>query len=231
MTFSAFITRVYSRIPGKHSQSLAQVRDLAVQQLAELSPRRVGFMETSVELTLPVADPYGGEWAGPGLAGFPLDILEIDGLYSWWGTSTAWGDPLIGPVPVAEVRTALDPNIIVPPLLQARPDRWAWWGGRIWVPKQGADTLLRLDYFRDGTRDQTTGVKIAANSTTETNGWLEEGANALEYAVLAAYYALPTSQNTEQVSICNAQANAYLGNLETRTRLLTGSSSQAPMCF
>lgn len=230
MTFAAFIARVYSRIPGKHSNTLAQVRDLAVQQLAELSPRRVSFMETSAELTLPVAEPYLGEWAGGGLGGFPLDILEIDAVYYRYGPDVDW-EPLPGPVPVSEIRSiwAATPN--VPHPLQMYPSCWAWWDDKLWLPRQGADLPLRIDYFRDGTRDQATGVKIAAASTTETNGWLEEGANALEYAVLAAYYALPTSTNADQVSICNAQANAYLGNLDTRRRLRTGASFQAPMSF
>jgi hypothetical protein len=231
MTFSAFVTRVYSRIPGKHSQTLTQLRELTVQQLVELTPRRVSFMESSVEFTLPVADPYLGEWAGAGVGGFPLDILEIDAVYYRYGTDTDW-ETLSGPVPIAEIRSlwADTPNV-QDPLQQMYPSCWAWWDDKLWLPKQGADLPLKIDYFRDGTRDQATGARIATNSTSETNGWLEEGANALEYAVLAAYYALPTSQNSDQVSICNAQANAYLGNLDTRRRLRSGSSFQAPMSF
>lgn len=230
MTFSAFIARVYSRVPGKHSSTLTQLRELAVQQLAELSPRRTSFMETSAEFTLPVADPYLGEWAGSGLGGFPLDILEIDAVYYRYGTDTDW-EPLPGPVPIAEIRSIWAETPNVPHPLQMYPSCWAWWDDKLWLPRQGADLPLRIDYFRDGTRDQATGVKIATNSTAETNGWLEEGANALEYAVLAAYYALPTSQNSDQVSICNAQANAYLNNLDTRRRLLSGASFQAPMNY
>lgn len=229
MNFADFVTRVYSRVPLKHSQTLVQIRELAVQQLAEMASRRVGFMESTAEFTLPVAEPYGGEWAGPGLSGFPLDLLEVDGAY--YGIGDAGWSEIEGPVDIEVVRTRYFPVVIAPPALSLYPSCFAWWNGRFWVTRVGGDIAVKLDYFRDGTRDEVTGVKIVTDSTKETNGWLKRGANALEYAVLAAYFALPLSTDQEQVQICNAQTNAYLSVIDTETNRKTGTSFRAPVCF
>lgn len=226
MTFAEFIARVYSRVPLKHSQTLVQLRELTVQQLAEMTSRRVVFTEATVELDVPSTEPYNGEWAGPGLPGFPLDLLEIRAVYVKIG-GTGWQE-VDGPIPIDEIRILTKPLAATLPAFQLYPSCYAWWEGKIWLGRLAGPTTLKLDYYRDGRRDGATGVPLTTASTVETNPWLDRGADALEYAVLAAYYALPSSTDMQQVEICNAQTNAYLGALASETRAKTGASFQAP---
>lgn len=230
MGFASFITDIYGDVPMKHSGTLADLRKITVRQLTELSPRRTLFMQDTVSFTLPVADPYLGEWAGPGLPGFPLDISEIDGAYF----SAPGGRIEIdeGPVDIAEIRTYFPANgAMQSPAALVYPKKWAWWGGRFWVTKVSGDLAIELDIFRDATRDRKTGIKIQENSTDETNGWLERGALPLRYAVLAEYYLLPKSKNAEAAQDAAGLRNLYLETVGREERLHTGSARQAPMCL
>lgn len=229
MGFAGFVSDVYGDVLLRHSGTLADLRKITVRQLAELSPRRTLFMQDSAAFTLPVRDPYLGEWAGPGLDGFPLDIMEIDCAYYAAPTGRL---EIEGPVPIGEIRTYLPATAATQnPATLVYPEKWAWWGGRFWVTKVGGDIAIELDVFRDATRDRTTGAKIQENSDKETNGWLERGALALRYAVLAEYYLLPKSANAEAAQNAAGQRNLFLETIGREERLRTGSALQAPMCL
>lgn len=228
MNFSAFITSVYADVPAKHSTTLADLKKVTVRQLVELSSRRTLFMQDTVTFTLPASGVYNGEWAGPGLTGFPLDIAAVDGVYYQVGSGREEVD---GPVPITDIRTYIPPLIAAQTPTAIYPRLWAWWDDKLWITPVGTDVVLELDIFRDATRDRTTGVKIQTDSTSETNGWLERGEAALRYAVLAEYYLLPASRDEVQAQICATQRNLYLDNLARELAMHTGSAIQAPMCM
>lgn len=231
MSFSTFVTEAYRQVKDKHSDTLTDLRKLAVQQLSELSVRRVGFMQGSAEFTVLEREPYNGEWAGPGLPGFPLNIREIDHVYYAVSNDTGW-DEIEGPVPIREIRLYQPPLTRSPSPFELYPYKWAWWEGKLWLNRLGEDRDLRIDYWKDGVRDEKTGVKIATDSTVETNGWLERGETALLYAVLAAYYALPASKDEAVSGLMAAQREYYLAQLENEALMREQSAHlQAPICL
>jgi len=226
--FATFVSDIYGDVLLKHSGTLSDLRKITVRQLTELSVRRTLFMQDTVSFTLPVRDPYLGEWAGPGLPGFPLDIMEVDSAYF---VAPSWGRQEIdGPVDISEIRTYLPLTAAMQnPATLVYPEKWAWWNGRFWVTKVGGDIQVELDIFRDATRDRVTGAKIQENSTNESNGWLERGALPLRYAVLAEYYMLPKSTNAEAAQNAAGQRNLFLETVAREEHLHTGSARQAPM--
>lgn len=226
MGFASFVTSVYADVPNKHSQTLANLRSITVRQLAELSSRRTLFMQDTVTFTLPASGVYNGEWAGPGLPGFPLDIMEVDGAYYQVGSGR---EEIEGPVPIADLRTYIPPLIAAQSPVAVYPRKWAWWDDKLWITQVGTDVVLELDIFRDATRDRATGVKIQTDSTSETNGWFERGEIPLRYAVLAEYFLLPLSRDEIQAQMAATQRNLFLDTLAREVALHTGSAIQAPM--
>ena len=226
MGFSAFVASVYDDVPGKHSGTLADLRTITVRQLAELSSRRTLFMQEAVSFTLPATGVYAGQWAGPGLPGFPLDIAEVDGAYYQLGSGR---EEIEGPVPISEIRTYYPPLAAAQSPTAVYPCKWAWWDDKFWITPVGASVVIELDIFRDATRDRATGVKIQTDSTNETNGWFERGEIPLRYAVLAEYYLLPASRDEVQAQICATQRNLFLDTLAREVSMHTGSVIQAPM--
>lgn len=228
MTFSDFVTDLYSGVLNRHSNSLSDLKAATVRTLQELSARRVLFNEGSVELTLPTRAPYGGEWVGPGLDGFPLDILEVDGVYYRSSASSGWCE-VPGPVPIGEIRSYEPPLRVAETPLSIYPLAWAWWDNKLWFPRVSGDVTLKIDFYRDGTRDRATGVPITASSTEETNGWFDRGLQALRSGVLADYYLLAASRDEAQASIEMGKRNVFLDTLSVERRMREGSSFQAPV--
>jgi len=231
MTFSEFVTSLYGSVNLKHARTLTDLAECAVRQLADLSVRRVHFMEDSVELVIPVAEPYAGEWVGPGAPGFPLDILEVNALYCRRSSASAWSW-LDGPTPIADVRAfgAYSGNAeLLSDVAAVFPPFWGWWQGRIWVPKLAADVSIKIDYWRDGTRDSASGSLITTSSTSETNPWLSQGERAMRHGTLADYFSLPSSYNEKQASAELGKRNAYLETLDAATRMKQPAAIQAPM--
>lgn len=227
MTFSDFVTSLYGSVTLKHSRTLTDLKECAVRQLEDLSVRRVHFMEDSAEVTIPVAEPFVGEWAGEGAPGFPLDILEIDALYYSYASGTAW-QPVEGPVPISALRSYQPPLEVEETPLSVYPLCWSWWQGRIWVPKLSGDATVKIDFWHDGTRDEATGVKISTASTSETNRWLSQGQKAMRHGTLADYFSLHGSRDEAQAQIELGKRNAYLNTLEIETRMKQPAAIQAP---
>lgn len=227
-TFTEFVTSLYRAVTAKHSQTLTDLKECAVRQLTDLSVRRVHFMEDSAEVTISTAEPYNGEWVGAGVTGFPLDILEVDGVYYRYASTSSW-QPVDGPLPISDLRTYQAPLAIQESPLSVYPLAWAWWRNRIWVPKLSGDSEIRIDFWRDGTRDSTFGTLISTASTSETNPWLKEGERAMRHGTLADYYSLPSSYDEKQASAELGKRNAYLNTLEVATRMKQPAAIQAPM--
>jgi hypothetical protein len=229
VSFTTFAADVHGEILNKHSGSLAAVKAATVRQLRELSSRRAHFMERSTTFTLPTAEPYIGEWAGEGIAGWPLDIREIDALYYRASASSSWCE-VPGPVSINEIRTWEPPLRVAESPLSIYPLAWAWWDRKLWVPKLSGDCSLKIDYWKDGSRDETTGVLITTASTTESNEWLDgRGQTALRCGVLADYYLLPASRDETQASIEMGKRNVYLDILKSESIGFHGTALQAPM--
>ena len=57
-------------------------------------------------------------------------------------------------------------------------------------PTPNSTYLVTFDYQKDSTRDETTGNKITTSSTTETNGWFDEGKMELVGQALMFYHSL-----------------------------------------
>jgi hypothetical protein len=228
MTFSEFVTDVYGRIGNRATGTLALLRQIVVDQLKECAAKRVAFMQGDQEFTLLAAAPYNGQWAGPEVAGFPKDVSEIHkAYYRYGGTVDRW-EPLTGPVPFEQIES-FEHQVLLPTPLAVYPLAWSWWGGKFWVTRLGGDTDLRIQYYRDATRDQATGVEITSSSTTHTNPWFERGVNYLRWAVLLDFYSSPEYTDERQIGICGAQRNLALQQLEKENQLLQPASAQAPM--
>lgn len=227
MNVSAFDARVYAEVVSKHTNTLTFLRQIRVRQLAELSQHRTLFSEESTTFTFPSGEPYNGEWAGAGAPGFPLDILEVDALYYQTPGTTVW-EEVPGPVPINEIRLYTAPLYSVEVPITIYPPCWAWWDDKIWVPRLQSALSVKIDYWKDGTRDEKTGTKIVEASTTETNGWLNRGEVALRYAVLAEYYLMAASKDDGQASACAALSERALETLRSEARQRKGSSFVAP---
>jgi hypothetical protein len=229
VSFSTFVTDVYGEILNRHSGTLAALKAATVRQLRELSSRRVWFMERSTTFTLPTAEPHVGEWAGEGAPGWPLDIREIDTLYYRASASSSWRE-VPGPVSINELRSWEPPLRVVESPLSIFPLAWAWWDRKLWVPRLSGDVSLKIDYWKDGSRDEATGVLITTASTNETNEWLDgRGATALRCGVLADYYLLPASKDETQASIEMGKRNVYLDIVKSEGIGFHGTALQAPM--
>lgn len=229
MSFSTFVTDVYGEILNKHSGSLAALKAATVRQLRELASRRVHFMEASTTFTLPTAEPYVGEWAGEGIPGWPLDVREIDALYYRASASSSWCE-VPGPVTINDIRTWEPPLRVAESPLSIYPLAWAWWDRKLWVPKLSGNVSLKIDYWKDGTRDETTGVLISTASTAESNEWIDgRGQTALRCGVLADYYLLTASRDEAQASIEMGKRNVYLDILKSEAIGFHGTAIQAPM--
>ena len=228
MNFSEFITSVNASVLNKHSATLTDLKDAAVRQLRELSSRRVSFMEETASFTLLTAEPYNGEWVGEGVTGWPLDVREIDAVYYRASSTSSWCE-VPGPVTINEVRTWTPPLRVAESPLSIYPLAWAWWDRKLWAPRLSGNCEIRIDFWRDGTRDRTTGVLISNASTAETNGWFERGESALRHGVLADYYLLPASRDETQASIEMGKRNLYLEVLKGENIAFHGTALQAPM--
>lgn len=229
MSFSTFTTDLYGDVLNRHSGTLAALKAATVRQLRELASRRVHFMESSTTFTLPTAEPYVGEWAGEGVAGWPLDVREIDAVYYRASASSSWCE-VPGPVSINEVRSWEPPLRVAESPLSIYPLAWAWWDRKLWVPKLSGDVTLKIDYWKDGTRDEATGTEISTASTNESNEWLDgRGQTALRCGVLADYYLLTASRDETQASIEMGKRNVYLDILKSEGIGFHGTAFQAPM--
>lgn len=228
MSFSTFTSSVHGDVLNKHSTSLADLKAATVRQLGELASRRVHFMERTTTFTLLVADPYLGDWVGEGVAGWPLDVREIDAVYYRASATSSWC-PVTGPLTINEIRTYEPPLRVAESPLSVYPLAWAWWDRKLWVPRVSGNVSLKIDYWKDGTRCETTGALISTASTNETNEWLDgRGATALRHGVLADYYLLPKSKDEAQASIEMGKRNTYLEILKSEGIAFHGASIQAP---
>lgn len=154
-----------------------------MRKLRELSRLPVNFLDGSFSFdTIADQDNYGA-----GHLGFPVD------LYAWTGQPRIVDsvNPLLvrqflsGPVPIGELRqTGLVAN-----LKGLYPYQFAWHNDFMWLAwKPTGIVTIAGDYRRDGRRDSVTGALITTASTTHTNGWFDEGENALRCAVLLEYH-------------------------------------------
>lgn len=154
-----------------------------MRKLRELSRLPVDFLDGSFTFnTIADQDNYGA-----GHSGFPVD------LYAWTGQPRIVDSvsPLLvrqfltGPVPIGDLRaTGLVSNV-----KGLYPYQFAWHNGFMWLAwKPSGVVTIAGDYRRDGRRDSSTGNLITTASTTHTNGWFDEGENALRCAVLLEYH-------------------------------------------
>lgn len=228
MNYSSFITDVYGRIGNKATGTLALLRQIVVDALKECAGKRVAFMQADAEFTLLAAEPYGGHWAGPEVAGFPKDVSEIHKAYHRMGGETTRWVSFEGPV-ASELIENFEVQALLPTPLAVVPFYWSWWDGKFWVTRVGGDTLLKVQYYRDATRDTATGVEISTTSTTHTNPWFERGINYLRWAALLDFYSQPQYADERQIGLCGAQKNLALQQLEKENQLLQPASAVAPM--
>lgn len=228
MSFSSFITEVNGEVANKHSSTLTHLKRITVRQLAELSARRTLFMQDTATFTLLTAAPYGGQWADSSVAEFPKDVLEIDGAYYQVG-GTGW-EEIDGPVPLRDIRLYVQPVVAAQQPLARYPHLWSWWEGKFWTNTLSDDTAIKIDFWRDGTRCSTTGVKIQEDSTNETNPWLDgRGKPVLRCGVLADYYTMATSRDEAQASVEVGKRNTYLQTLFDELAMKQSVAIQAPM--
>ena len=79
-------------------------------------------------------------------------------------------------------------------IVRAVPRFISYFDKRIWVyPTPNGSYLLDVSYMKDSTRDEETGNKITTSSTTETNGWFDEGYAELRAQALVVYHATRTN--------------------------------------
>ena len=184
-------------------------------------------MEDTATFTLPVSNPHAGEYADSTLSGFPADVMEIDRV--WYVSGTAKHE--IEPATMGAVRFWSGDAAVTTPT-SSSPAGWAWHEQRLYVvPKLNAAKVLGFDYFKDATLDTASGAAITTASTTQTNPWFDRGELPLRYAVLAEYYAMPATRDTEAAQLCAGMRNQFLDTLRTEYHLRKGGSSQAPMNF
>jgi hypothetical protein len=167
----------------RDSRTETFLKEATVRQLRELSRTPVLFLDGSFAFnTTASVDNYS-----PGHLDFPVD------LYSWSGypyiaqsaSPVSARQFIVGPRPIQEVREA---NLVAN-LSAIYPGIFAWHNDTMWLsPAPTGVVTIRGDYRRDGRRDSATGNLITTTSTTATNGWFDEGENALRCAVLLEYH-------------------------------------------
>lgn len=182
-TFQDFIASRVLELDYRDSRSETFLKEATIRQLRELSRYPVDFLDGSYSFnTVADQDNYGS-----GHLNFPVD------LYSWAGRPyvTTSSDPVTlkhfieGPAPIEDVRSRGQFGT----LSGLYPDVFAWFNRFMWIaPRPTGVTTIQGDYRRDGRRDTASGDLITTASTTHTNGWFDEGENALRCAVMLEYH-------------------------------------------
>lgn len=219
MTFSEMVTLIYNQVDKKNTRLQTFIREALIRQLQELSSHRTLFMEETASFTIPLTNPYAGEYADSGLSGFPLDPMEIDTLWYLSGTQRI---EVPGPVPHEQVR------LFNSPVTTSTPSCWSWFDQKLWVaPKLAAAKTFYVDYFKDATRDNGGGVLTSA-STTSSNPWFDRGSSVLQYAVLAEVFSSPAWLDQPAADNAAALRNRFLDTLKQEAVLRKGAAFQAP---
>lgn len=168
-------------ILNRNTKTTSTLQKCLVRVLKDVSPIRTLFMEASTSFTTVAnQDEYDATDAG-----FPADARELYLVFGEEGTTPnkrRWD--IEGPLPLADVRIVRFNNP------DDRPRYFAWHAQTMIFAPQGtpADLTIKVDYFRDATRDTATGAVLTTASTTQTNGWFDRGEEVLRGRTLAKYY-------------------------------------------
>lgn len=206
--YQTFVASRLSETDYRDSRTEQFLKEATVRQLRELSRIPVLFLDGSFAFnTIAAQDNYS-----PGHLDFPVD------LYSWTGypyiatsaSSAVTRQFIVGPKPIQEVREA---NLVAN-LSAIYPGIFTWHNSTMWLsPAPTGVVTIRGDYRRDGRRDSTTGDPITTASTTATNGWFDEGENALRCAVLLEYHS-SISKDAAAISLYRDQKAELIAGLK-----------------
>lgn len=167
----------------RDSRTETFLREATLRQLRDLSRYPVDFLDGSFSFdTIADTDNYGA-----GHPDFPVDLYSWAGLpYVVTGSNPVTLKRFInGPVSIEDVRARGQFGT----LSGLYPDVFAWFNRFMWIaPRPTGIQTIQGDYRRDGLRDTATGDPITTASTTHTNGWFDEGENALRCAVMLEYH-------------------------------------------
>jgi hypothetical protein len=218
--FQTFIANLYSEVGNKHSETLTQLRRITVRQLKELSQHPYLQMEAETSFQARA----GANSYGPSDLGFPGDLFAVERLYYISGTSQRV--EIEGPKLMRDLRFGW--NSLASSAQY--PLMWGYSARQLYIaPPSTTGITLYMDYTRDATRDEETGVEISETSTTEGNPWFDRAELALRYAVLGEYFSQPRWADDAAVQRCLGMRNQHLDTLKTEFIRRKGSGGQAPM--
>lgn len=220
MDFTTFISHLYDEVQAKNTQTLTQLRRITIRQLKELSQHPYLKMEAETSFqTVAGKNTYG-----PGDGGFPGDLFAVERLYYISGSQNVEID---GPRPMRHIR--FDWGSVASSA--QFPLYWGYSAGKLYIapPSTTGGVTLYMDYTRDATRDELTGVEIAENSTGEGNPWFDRAELALRYAVLAEYFSQPRWSDDGAASRCLGMRNQHLDTLKTEFLRRKGAGGQSPI--
>lgn len=206
--YQTFVASRLSEVDYRDSRTETFLKEATVRQLRELSRTPVLFLDGSFAFnTIAGQDNYTTDHVD-----FPAD------LYSWLGypyiaqsaSPVSARQFIVGPRSIQEVREAN----LVSNLSAVYPGIFAWHNDTMWLsPAPTGIVTIRGDYRRDGRRDSATGNLITTASTTATNGWFDEGENALRCAVLLEYHS-SISKDAAAISLYSAQKIELMAGLK-----------------
>ena len=218
-TFAEFIVKCENRIENKNTRTTPYLKDATVRWLKELSNRRALFMES----TFSFQTVAGTTEYGPGYTGFPLDAMEFQAVYREEGSGVSSYRTIIeGPRPLEDVRSHLTPGIS-----PGYPTIWAWHHDKmIFAPLINAVMTIKGDYYKDATRDTSSGAVITTSSTTHTNPWFDRGEQLLLNAVLLDYYSA-IGKDAEAASLCKGLYDLAEKSIQRDYSIKAAKSAQA----
>lgn len=215
-TFGEFIDNLVVEIDNLNSSHEAYLRRALVRALRRVSPTRTMMMESTASFDL-VADQTA---YGESDAGFPVDVMDIITAYLSPATQSV---VLIERRSLMEVREAQTlTSSTVSPIF------WAWWQGKMhFAPIPAGGNTVKVDYLRDGTKDEITGELITAEGNdTYTNEWFDRGEDVLRCSVLMDYYN-SLAKDDQAAAMMRRQYQEALASLTLEHRL-QHASGQAP---
>lgn len=225
-TYAEFVASRLTEVDYKDSRTELFLKEATVRQLRELSRIAVLFLDGSFAFsTIAGVDNYSTDHAD-----FPRD------LYSWLGypyiaqsaSPVSARQFIVGPRPIQEVREA---NLVAN-LSATYPGIFAWHNSTMWLsPAPTGIVTIRGDYRRDGRRDSTTGDLITTTSTTATNGWFDEGENALRCAVLLEYHSSISKDGTAITLYAAQKAELIAGLKKGRSAIKEGLMQMGETMF
>lgn len=199
LTFQQFCDRVYDDLDFKSQKTFTWIEQATQRVLRDISNDRLLAMETTGSFATVAGQ---GEY-DTATSGYPKDAQELIHVYYTVGTRDIEIPGPAAGVEFGDLRFESDATSA------QYPTRWAFYASKLWLrPKPLGVLTIKLDYYRDATRDTATGNEFvsAASTPLYTNPWFDQGYNFLYWSVLSSVLKMPGHADQERAAFADLEA-------------------------